>query len=256
MVGKKIPGRRWRGLHGSRGRLGGAVLLCICLLAAWLAAGHTAAAQQAFGAPPGAEAARRANVPQGLWILISIHQKRLTLYEGTQVVEVYPIATGAADTPSPIGTWVINSRFAGDLGGFGTRFLGLNVPWGQFGIHGTNKPGSIGSNASHGCIRMFVGDSEKLYAKIPNGAKVVVEGGPFGLLDTHLIPLAPGARGSHVAALQQRLRSLGYYYGSADGIYGAGTAQAVQAARKALGLPASDGADAGFYKALGLILFE
>jgi hypothetical protein len=225
-------------------------------LAAGLAAGHTPAAQQTAAAPTEAEAARRANVPPGLWILISIHQKRLTLYEGTRALEVYPIATGAADTPSPIGTWVINSRFAGELGGFGTRFLGLNVPWGQFGIHGTNKPGTIGTNASHGCIRMYVEDSEKLYARVPNGIKVVVEGGPFGLLDTHLIPLAMGARGSHVAALQQRLRSLGYYYGTADGVYGAGTAQAVRAARKALGLPASDGADDGFYKALGLILFE
>ncbi len=201
-------------------------------------------------------AAQRANVPEGLWILVSIHQKSLTLYEGTQVIAVYPVATGTAGTPTPIGTYHINSRFAGELGGFGTRFLGLDVPWGQFGIHGTNKPGSIGTNASHGCIRMFVKDSEALYAKVPNGTKVVIEGGPYGLLDTHLVPLAPDARGSHVTALQQRLKALGYYWGTADGIYGAATLQAVRAARKALGLPASDGTDSRFYQALGLILFE
>ena len=245
-------------MSGRKVRYGCAALLCICLLGLCLLAVCTAAAQPAAAqdSVAKAEAARRANVPEGLWILISIHQKRLTLYEGTQVRAVYPVATGAAGTPSPIGTWVVNSRFAGSLGGFGTRFLGLNVPWGQFGIHGTNKPDSIGSNASHGCIRMFVKDSEILYAQIPNGTKVVVEGGPFGLLDTHLIPLAPGARGSHVVALQQRLRSLGYYYGNADGIYGAGTTQAVQAARRALGLPASEGADDRLYRNLGLILFE
>lgn len=201
-------------------------------------------------------AARRANVPEGLWILVSIHQKSLTLYEGTETLAVYPVATGTAGTPTPIGTYRINSRFAGELGGFGTRFLGLDVPWGQFGIHGTNKPGSIGQNASHGCIRMFIRDSEALYAKVPNGTKVVIEGGPYGLLDTHLPPLAPDARGSHVAALQQRLRVLGYYHGTADGIYGAGTAGAVRAARQALDLPASDGTDSRFYRAIGLILFE
>lgn len=225
------------------------LLLCLCMVALVLAC--TALAQ------PGQEtAAQRANVPEGLWILISIHQKSLTLYEGTTPVARYPVATGAAETPTPIGTYRINSRFAGELGGFGTRFLGLDVPWGQFGIHGTNKPGSIGGNASHGCIRMFVKDSEALYGKVPNGTRVVIEGGPYGLLDTHLIPLAPDARGSHVAALQDRLRALGYYHGMSDGIYGPGTRQAVRAARAALGLPASDGTDSRFYRAIGLILFE
>lgn len=224
-------------------------LLCLCT-AILLLFGSSALARQ-----PQSDAAR-ANVPEGLWILISIHRKSLILYEGTKVLARYPVATGAAGTPSPIGTFTVNSRFAGELGGFGTRFLGLNVPWGQFGIHGTNKPGSIGGNASHGCIRMYVKDSEALYGKVPNGTKVVIEGGPYGLLDTHLIPLAPGARGSHVAALQDRLRALGYYYGSADGIYGAATVRAVQAARSALGLPASEGADSRFYRAIGLILFE
>lgn len=232
-----------------RARCSAVLLLCLCC--AGLLCGCRALAQ-----PQKQTAAQRANVPEGLWILISIHQKSLTLYEGTQVVARYPVATGAADTPTPIGTYRINSRFAGELGGFGTRFLGLDVPWGQFGIHGTNKPGSIGGNASHGCIRMYVKDSETLYAKVPNGTKVVIEGGPYGLLDTHLIPLAPGARGSHVAALQDRLRALGYYHGATDGIYGAGTVHAVQAARSALELPASEGADARFFRALGLILFE
>lgn len=202
------------------------------------------------------QAARRANVPEGLWILINIHQKTLTLYEGTHIRKQYPVATGASDTPTPIGTFYINHRFSGDLGGFGTRFLGLTVPWGQFGIHGTNKPDSIGSNASHGCIRMYVKDSEELFAQVPNWTKVIIEGGPYGLLDTHLTPLGPGDRSSRVVALQQRLHALGYYWGSADGIYGAGTVQAVHAARKALSLPAKDSADEAFYRAIGLILFE
>ena len=145
---------------------------------------------------------------------------------------------------------------AGELGGFGTRFLGLNVPWGQFGIHGTNKPGSIGTNASHGCIRMYVKDSEELYGMIGNGAKVVIEGGPYGWLDQGLKILHPGDRSSHVAAVQARLLQLGYGYEWPDGIYGAATQAAVKRARKALGLPERDFVDEAFYRAIGLILFE
>ena len=198
----------------------------------------------------------RANVPSGSWIWIDIHQKSLTLYEGTQVKKQYVIATGAWQTPSPLGTFTITHRFSGELGGFGTRFLGLNVPWGQFGIHGTNKPGSIGSNASHGCIRMHVKDSEELYGLVGVGTKVVLTGGPYGLLDSSLRELHPGDRNSHVAAVQARLLQLGYSYQWPDGIYGQATQQAVSKARKELGLAQKDLIDAAFYQAIGLILFE
>lgn len=221
-------------------------------VAAWLCAALVALA----GAALADEAARQAGVPDGIWIWIDVHQKSLTLYEGTRALKHYPIATGAWDTPTPIGIFAVSSRFAGQLGGFGTRFLGLNVPWGQFGIHGTNKPGSIGGNASHGCIRMFVEDSEELYGRVPNGAKVVIEGGPYGLLDRDLRMLRPGDRCSHVKAVQARLLQLGYSYHWPDGIYGQATQQAVMKARKALGLPAHDYVDGAFYRAIGLILFE
>ncbi len=198
----------------------------------------------------------RANVPSGSWIWVDVHQKSLTLYEGTQVKKRYVIATGAWRTPSPIGTFTITHRFSGELGGFGTRFLGLNVPWGQFGIHGTNKPDSIGSNASHGCIRMHVKDSEELYGLVGVGTKVVITGGPYGLLDSGLRELQPGDRSSHVAAVQARLLQLGYTCQWPDGIYGQATQQAVSKARKALGLEQQDRIDASFYQAIGLILFE
>ena len=220
--------------------------------AAWLCGLMLLGAVQALAQ----EAAESANVPVGKWIWVDVHQKALTLYEGTQVVKRYAVATGTGETPTPIGTYVINSRFSGELGGFGTRFLGLNVPWGQFGIHGTNKPASIGTNASHGCIRMFVKDSEELYGLVGNGAKVVIEGGPYGLLDQGLRVLHPGDRGGHVAAVQARLLQLGYGYQWPDGIYGAGTQAAVRRAQQALGLPLKDSVDAAFYRAIGIILFE
>lgn len=189
------------------------------------------------------------------WILIELNRKRLTLYQGTTVLNSYPIASGAWDTPSPVGVFRITHRFTTELSGFGTRYLGLNVPWGQYGIHGTNAPSSIGSNASHGCIRMRVRDAEALYRAVPNGTRVVIEGGAYGALDS-LRTLRPGDRSAQVREVQKRLKLHGYMTGSADGVYGAKTSQAVLKARKALGLPDADLIDAALYRALGILLFE
>ena len=98
--------------------------------------------------------------------------------------------------------------------------------------HWHNWPNSIGNNASHGCIRMYVADAEKLYRLVPNWTRVVIEGGPYGLLDVSLRPLQSGDCGSHVLAVQQRLKALGYYGGWPDGIYGRGTMAAVRKARE------------------------
>jgi len=54
--------------------------------------------------------------------------------------------------------------------------MGLNVPWGIYGIHGTNKPWTIGQFASHGCIRMRNKDVEELFEWIPVGTNVLIEG--------------------------------------------------------------------------------
>jgi lipoprotein-anchoring transpeptidase ErfK/SrfK len=43
------------------------------------------------------------------------------------------------------------------------------------GIHGTSEDWSIGSRASHGCIRMHVGDVVDLYPRVPVGTKVLIK---------------------------------------------------------------------------------
>ena len=189
-------------------------------------------------------------------IHVDVEQKRLTLFQGDEVVKTYRVATGTADTPTPVGVFTITHRFSGEMGGFGTCFLGLNVPWGDYGIHGTNKPESIGYAASHGCIRMQVHDAEELYALVPNGTKVVIECGPYGEIGYTLRLLKNGDRNQSVLAVQRRLRALGYYHGWPDGIYGAATDKAVQAARRSFGLPAHGDVDWAFYQAIGLTLFE
>lgn len=187
---------------------------------------------------------------------IDVEQKRLTVFLGEELVRSYVIATGAWDTPTPVGVFTITHRFSGQMGGFGTCFLGLNVPWGNYGIHGTNKPESIGSNASHGCIRMRVADAEELYAMVPNGTKVVIENGAYGELGGTLRTLRNGDRSAAVRAVQRKLKALGFYQGWPDGIFGAGTQRAVDAARKAYHLAPNGTVDWALYQALGLTIFE
>ena len=51
------------------------------------------------------------------------------------------------------------------------RWLGVT---GSVGIHGTSESWSIGSRASHGCIRMHVGDVIDLYPRVPYGTPVLI----------------------------------------------------------------------------------
>lgn len=191
-----------------------------------------------------------------LVIHIDVECKRLTLWQGSRLVRSYTVATGAWDTPSPIGVFHITHRFSGEMGGFGTCFLGLSVPWGNYGIHGTNKPESIGYNASHGCIRMNVTDAEELYALVPDGTLVVIECGPYGETGGSLRVLKNGDRSSMVRAVQRKLKALGFYRGTPDGIFGDGTQRAVDAAREAYGLPPNGLVDWALYEKIGLTLFE
>jgi len=45
---------------------------------------------------------------------------------------------------------------------------------GEYAIHGTNAPGTIGGFVSHGCIRMFNEDIMDLYSRVSVGTPVVV----------------------------------------------------------------------------------
>ncbi len=197
-----------------------------------------------------------AAAPEESLIWIDLSAMRLTLYQDGREAGAWPIASGASDTPTPLGVFRVTHRFHAENSGFGACFLGLDVPWGQYGIHGTNLPGSIGSRASHGCVRMYNRDVEALCRLAPNGTRVVIEEGPYGELGWSLQPLTPGSRSAQVRAAQRRLRALGYYRGALDGIYGAGMSAALAQWKADAGLPPGDWVDAQTWRAMGVLLFE
>ena len=91
--------------------------------------------------------------------------------------------SGAPHSPSPTGvyqivnsiadpTWYTKGKIVppGKCNPLGTRWLGLSRK--GYGIHGTNRPSSIGRNASHGCIRMRNREVEELFKMVAVGEKV------------------------------------------------------------------------------------
>lgn len=161
-------------------------------------------------------------------ITIDLHSLKLVLSKSGVPQATYSVAVGKPNTPTPVGDWIIIGKQVNPGGPFGVRWMRLNVPWGGYGIHGTDNPSSIGTPASHGCIRMHNEDVSKLYDLVPLGTPVKITGQVY----TGRILSVGVAPGSDVAAVQQRLQVLGYYKGDIDGVYGSQTRDAVIAFQK------------------------
>jgi lipoprotein-anchoring transpeptidase ErfK/SrfK len=119
---------------------------------------------------------------------------KLRLFKKLKLVKSYGIAVGQVGLETPAGLYdvqnkainpawsVPNSAWAGDLAGQvipgGTPQNPLKARWlGIYdgaGIHGTDATYSIGTNASHGCIRMLIPDVIELYDQVPVGAPVYI----------------------------------------------------------------------------------
>lgn len=191
-------------------------------------------------------------------ILVDLHELKLFLInESTnEIIKEYPVAGGKRSTPSPIGTWKIVGKAANWGAGFGTRWMALGVPWGRYGIHGTNKPLTIGGADSLGCIRMFNKDVEDLYNRVGYGTTVVIYGGPYGLFVNSFRTLTPGDRGADVYEVQRTMKNAGYYPWKLDGVYGDNLKNQVIKYRKDNKLSITHDINTEFYNKIGMKPFE
>jgi L,D-transpeptidase catalytic domain/Putative peptidoglycan binding domain len=120
-------------------------------------------------------------------ILINRGGFQLSLYKNLKLAKTYPIAVGQAglyniENKAVNPAWhVPNSDWAGSMAGtvvppgpsnpIKARWMGI---YAGAGIHGTDAAGSIGTNASHGCVRMLIPDVVELYDQVPVGAPVYI----------------------------------------------------------------------------------
>ncbi|MHB8062732.1 MAG: L,D-transpeptidase family protein [Ruminiclostridium sp.] len=127
---------------------------------------------------------------KGKWIVINKTKRTLTLYEGAKVIKKYAVAVGNPSSLTKSGKFIINMKLIDpDWGGggfakpvkggtpqnpLGSRWLGINRTDGSYGIHGTNSFNSIGTYASHGCIRMQNYCVEELFPLVPMKSNVWV----------------------------------------------------------------------------------
>jgi len=117
----------------------------------------------------------------------------LRLFKDLELTKTYRIAVGKAGLETPAGAYAIqnmavnpawhvpDSDWAGELAGqvippgpenpIKSRWMGI---YAGAGIHGTDARDSIGTNASHGCIRMLVEDVEELYEQVSVGTPVLI----------------------------------------------------------------------------------
>jgi lipoprotein-anchoring transpeptidase ErfK/SrfK len=127
----------------------------------------------------------------GKTILVDRSARTLKLFNGSKLLKSYRIAVGMPGHETPLGRWkVVNKQYMpawynpgsawaagmphyiapGPGNPLGTRALALNAS--GVLIHGTSKDYSIGTAASHGCMRMHRWDVEKLYPLVPVGTRV------------------------------------------------------------------------------------
>lgn len=194
-----------------------------------------------------------APAPEGqVSILIDTKQRKLWVLSDGEPYKQYPVAVGKYDTPTPIGDFKVLRRARNWGTGFGTRWIGLTVPWGVYGIHGTNKPYAIGGYASHGCVRMNNRSVEEVYPWVKPGTRVVITGNPFKYKSAQFGLMRRGSRGGDVMEVQLRLQRLGFYTGPIDGIWGGGMERAVVEFRHSKGLRRDNAVDDEVYRLLGL----
>lgn len=118
-------------------------------------------------------------------IEINLPSRTLSLYIEGELMKEYPVCVGSQSTPTPQGEYRIVYKTVdpywinkevivppGPENPLGKRWLGLTK---SIGIHGNNRPMSIGTYESAGCIRMYNRDVEELYNIVPVNTPVIIK---------------------------------------------------------------------------------
>ena len=117
-------------------------------------------------------------------LLVDKSQNTIALKSAEEIVQTYLISTGSPIHDTPVGKFKITTKLVNPSWRgippedpkniLGSRWMGFEPPYSEYGIHGTTDPKSIGKNITQGCIRMSNSDIEELYAIVPIGSEVTI----------------------------------------------------------------------------------
>jgi L,D-transpeptidase ErfK/SrfK len=129
-------------------------------------------------------------VSRNVKLVLKLSDRRVVVYEDSQVKASYPVAVGKSGWETPKGKfqvkrlernptwqspWTNQIAPPGDNSPIGARWIGF---WSngkdEIGFHGTPNEGSIGQAASHGCVRMLNRDVKALFEMVSIGTPVEV----------------------------------------------------------------------------------
>ncbi|QFT89699.1 Putative L,D-transpeptidase YkuD [Bacillus sp. THAF10] len=128
-------------------------------------------------------------LPGDPYIIVNKQTNQLAYFQGEELKEVHLVATGKSEDLTPEGEFniivkAINPYYRKkDIAGgdkknpLGTRWIGFdaeNTDGRTYGVHGTNRPDTIGGYVTQGCIRLENKHVEELFNKVPVGTKIWV----------------------------------------------------------------------------------
>jgi lipoprotein-anchoring transpeptidase ErfK/SrfK len=123
------------------------------------------------------------------FLIVNVKKNELAYVNDGEIKEVYKVATGKSGDETPLGTFTIIVKAKDpyyrkkDIPGgdptnpLGSRWIGFNAndtDGRTFGIHGTNRPDSIGYSVTAGCIRLPNTIVEELFEEIPIGTTIYI----------------------------------------------------------------------------------
>lgn len=119
-------------------------------------------------------------------LVVRLSRHRLQLWRGQKLVARYPVAVGTSSTPTPRGMFYVVELLQprNPNGSYGPYSFGISAHSavlktfaggdGRVGLHGTNQPDLIGTDVSHGCIRLRNAPIRRLAKILPLGTPVYV----------------------------------------------------------------------------------
>ena len=172
----------------------------------------------------------------GEGVVLNVPERAIYVFKGAQLIARYPVAIGKSGWQTALGDYKIRNMVkdptwkptremveregvspdevpAGQRNPLGDRWMGWSTP--GFGFHSTTSPRSIGTAASHGCVRMYPEAAHKLYDQVTVGMPIhsiyepVVVGKMNGKFYLSVFPDIYKTGQTDVERIHKRLKSMG-----------------------------------------------